>query len=59
MASRRPVHEPKNNPLDKGLLAEKMVEQALPFIESQSGGTFDFTSSITVTVPSVLDSPVR
>jgi glutamate synthase (NADPH/NADH) large chain len=35
--------EPKNNPLDKGLLAEEMVEQALPFIESQSGGTFDFT----------------
>ncbi|ETN91511.1 Glutamate synthase [NADPH] large chain precursor [Gammaproteobacteria bacterium MOLA455] len=35
--------EPKNNPLDKGLLAEKMVEQALPCIESQSGGTFDFT----------------
>ena len=35
--------EPKNNPLDKGLLAEKMVEQTLPFIESQSGGTFDFT----------------
>jgi glutamate synthase (NADPH/NADH) large chain len=34
--------EPKNNPLDEGLLAEKMVEQALPFIESQSGGTFDF-----------------
>ena len=35
--------EPKNSPLDKGLLAEEMVEQALPFIESQSGGTFDFT----------------
>ena len=35
--------EPKNNPLDKGLLAEEMVEQALPFIESQSGGTFDFS----------------
>ena len=34
--------EPKNNPLDKGLLAEKMVEQALPSIESQSGGTFDY-----------------
>ena len=37
--------QPKNNPLDKGLLAEKMVEQALPFIESQSGGTFDFNVS--------------
>ena len=37
--------EPKNNPLDKGLLAEKMVEQALPLIESQSGGCLDFTVS--------------
>jgi glutamate synthase (NADPH/NADH) large chain len=35
--------EPKNNPLDQGLLAEEMVEQALPCIESQSGGSFDFT----------------
>jgi len=35
--------EPKNNPLDQGLLAEEMVEQALPFIESQSGGSFNFT----------------
>ena len=37
--------QPKNNPLDQGLLAEKMVEQALPFIESQSGGSFDFNVS--------------
>ena len=35
--------EAKNNPLDQGLLAEKMVEQALPMIESQSGGSLDFT----------------
>ena len=34
--------QPKNNPLDQGLLAEKMVEQALPSIEAQTGGSFDF-----------------
>ena len=33
---------PKNNPFDQGLLAEKMVEQTLPSIEAQTGGSFDF-----------------
>ena len=32
----------KNTPFDEGLLAEKMVEEALPSIEAQSGGTFEF-----------------
>jgi glutamate synthase (NADPH/NADH) large chain len=35
--------QPKNNPFDEGRLAEKMVEQALPSIEAQTGGSFDFT----------------
>ncbi len=34
--------EPKNEPLDKGLLAERMVSDAISAIESQSGGTFDY-----------------
>ncbi len=34
--------EPKNEPFDKGLLAELMVVDALPAIESQSGASFDY-----------------
>jgi glutamate synthase (NADPH/NADH) large chain len=34
--------EPKNEPFDKGLLAERMVADALPAIESQSGASFDY-----------------
>ncbi len=34
--------EPKNEPFDKGLLAEQMVADMLPAIESKSGGTFDY-----------------
>ena len=37
--------QPRNNPLDKGALAETMVKLALPNIEAQTGGTFDFTVS--------------
>lgn len=33
----------KNTPWDKGLLAEKMVEDILPTIEAKSGGTFEYT----------------
>ena len=33
---------PKNEPFDKGLLAEKMVETLLPSIEAKSGGSFEF-----------------
>ncbi len=33
---------PKNEPFDKGLLAEKMVAELLPTIESRSGGEFSF-----------------
>ena len=32
----------RNDPFDKGLLAEKMVEELLPTIESKSGGDFEF-----------------
>ncbi len=34
--------EPKNEPLDKGLLAERMVSDAKAAIESQSGGSFEY-----------------
>jgi glutamate synthase (NADPH/NADH) large chain len=34
--------EPKNEPFDKGLLAERMVADLLAAIESQSGGTFEY-----------------
>ncbi|MEW5755687.1 MAG: glutamate synthase large subunit [Pseudomonadota bacterium] len=33
---------PKNEPFDKGLLAEEMVAAALPAIEANRGGTFEF-----------------
>ena len=33
---------PHNDPYDKGLLAERMVEVVLPAIEAKSGGTFSF-----------------
>jgi glutamate synthase (NADPH/NADH) large chain len=32
----------KNEPFDKGVLAERMVEAMLPAIEDGSGGTYDF-----------------
>jgi glutamate synthase (NADPH/NADH) large chain len=32
----------QNDPFDKGLLAEQMVKDMLPAIESKSGGTFDY-----------------
>ncbi len=32
----------KNEPFDKGLLAERIVETVLPAIEAKSGGVFDF-----------------
>jgi glutamate synthase (NADPH/NADH) large chain len=35
--------EPKNEPLDKGLLAERMVVDAMPAIESQSGISLDYS----------------
>lgn len=35
--------EPRNEPFDKGELAEQMVRDALPAIESKSGGTFSYT----------------
>jgi glutamate synthase (NADPH/NADH) large chain len=34
--------DPKNDPFDKGELAEQMVEECLPAIESKSGGRFGF-----------------
>jgi glutamate synthase (NADPH/NADH) large chain len=34
--------EPKNEPFDKGLLAERMVADALPSIEAQAGASFDY-----------------
>ncbi len=34
---------PKNEPFDKGELAEQMVVEALPAIESKSGGEFTYT----------------
>ena len=34
--------EPKNEPFDKGVLAERMVVDALPAIEAQTGATFDY-----------------
>ena len=34
--------EPKNEPFDKGELAERMVADILPAIESQSGGKFSY-----------------
>jgi glutamate synthase (NADPH/NADH) large chain len=34
--------EPKNEPFDKGLLAERMVADLLSAIESQSGGSFEY-----------------
>jgi glutamate synthase (NADPH/NADH) large chain len=34
--------DPKNDPFDKGELAEQMVEACLPAIESKSGGRFGF-----------------
>jgi len=33
---------PQNDPYDKGLLAEKMVEDMLPTIESKTGGAFTY-----------------
>ena len=35
----------RNRPFDEGVLAEKMVEQTLPTIESRSGGEFTFKVS--------------
>lgn len=35
--------QPKNEPFDKGLLAEKMVETVKPAIDNKSGGEFSFT----------------
>ncbi len=35
--------EPKNEPYDKGELAEQMVADILPSIEAQTGGTFEYT----------------
>ncbi|MFZ5559958.1 MAG: glutamate synthase large subunit [Pseudomonadota bacterium] len=32
----------RNEPFDKGLLAERMVQAMLPAIENKSGGTFEF-----------------
>ena len=32
----------QNEPFDKGLLAEQMVKDMLPAIESKSGGTFEY-----------------
>jgi len=32
----------KNDPLDQGLLAERMVADMLPAIEAQAGGTFEY-----------------
>ncbi|MEJ2603583.1 MAG: glutamate synthase large subunit [Gammaproteobacteria bacterium] len=34
--------DPRNEPFDKGELAERMVADALPAIESMSGGTFSY-----------------
>ncbi len=34
--------EPKNEPYDKGELAEQMVAEMLPAIQNKSGGTFNF-----------------
>jgi glutamate synthase (NADPH/NADH) large chain len=34
--------EPKNNPFDKGELAERMVRDCLPAIEKKSGGEFSY-----------------
>ena len=34
--------EAQNDPFDKGLLAEQMVADILPAIESKSGGTFEY-----------------
>ncbi|QIL90476.1 glutamate synthase large subunit [Microbulbifer sp. SH-1] len=34
--------QPKNEPWDKGLLAERMVQETLPAIEALSGGEFSF-----------------
>ena len=34
--------EPKNEPFDKGLLAERMVADALPSIEAQVSASFDY-----------------
>lgn len=35
--------QPKNEPFDKGELAEQMVRDALPAIENKSGGEFSYT----------------
>ncbi len=35
--------QPRNEPFDKGELAEQMVRDALPAIESKSGGEFSYT----------------
>ena len=34
--------EPKNDPYDRGELAEQMVKDMLPAIENKSGGSFDY-----------------
>ena len=34
--------DPKNNPFDKGELAESILQQVLPAIEAKSGGEFEF-----------------
>ena len=34
---------PANEPFDKGVLAQRMVQDALPAIESRSGGEFSYT----------------
>ncbi len=43
--SDKPQHclVPRNEPFDKGELAEQMVEDALPTIEKQTGGEFHYT----------------
>lgn len=41
----RYCQQERNTPWDKGLLAEKMVAEILPAIESKSGGRFDYQVS--------------
>jgi glutamate synthase (NADPH/NADH) large chain len=37
--------DPKNNPFDKGELAEEMLRETLPAIQGKSGGKFHFDIS--------------
>ena len=43
----RHCEQPKNDPWDKGVLAEQMVQDALPSIKSESGGEFHYSISNT------------